>query len=628
VFGLRPSPVFLVSGCWQVLSMVNVRFEPDGVSSSVDAGTLLSDAAHRAGLSLHLPCAGAGRCGKCRVTVLSGDVGEATDAELASLTPAELDAGVRLACQVPVRGDAIVQLPPEAHVVGQKSLDGGVLRPVALEPVARQVSVTLTKPSLQDQRSDFDRLADALASTVPDLHGCPAALGLLPSALRADGFSVTASLVGSRLVDVIAGMTPPPTYGAAVDIGTTTVVVYVVDLLTGELKGTAAAYNEQGRHGADVISRIEYCSSNSQGLEELRGLVVKTVDDAMAQALADCGRGASDVYEVTVVGNTAMNHLFIGMDPRHLAEAPYVPVSARAHELRPSEAGISMHPRGSVFCLPSIAGFVGADTVGVLLATDIARRGHAVLAVDIGTNGELALWSGKELLVASCAAGPAFEGAQIEFGMRAAPGAIEHVSIGATDVQVQTIAKQPAVGICGSGLFDAMAVLLELGAVEPSGRFRDTELPETTPEAIRSRLVGEGRERRFILGDPAAAAPVYLSQGDVRELQLAKGAVRAAADLLLQEAGIEPQDVGEVLLAGAFGNYIDPVSALRMGMLPQVPVERIRGVGNAAGAGALLALVSQHERQRALELAREARHIELSRRPDFQMAFMETILFP
>lgn len=609
-------------------AMVSVRFEPDGLECKVPAGTLVSDAAHEAGLSLHLPCAGRGRCGKCKVNLVSGELSAPESAELAALTAEELAAGVRLSCQAKVAEDVVVQLPPEAHVVGTKSLDGDLVRPVALDPEARQIPLSLGKPSLEDQRSDFDRVADALAATVPDLHGCPAALGMLSSELRKGDFQVTAALVGSRLVDVVAGDEPPPTYGAAVDIGTTTVVVYLANLLTGELVSAAAAYNEQGRHGADVISRIEHCNKNGSGLNQMRQLAIQSINGALAEALERCECGAEEIYEVTVVGNTAMAHLFIGMDPRHLAEAPYVPVSVRAQALRPTEAGLSMHPRGNVFVLPSIAGFVGADTVGVLLATDIAERGHPVLAVDIGTNGELALWSGKELLVASCAAGPAFEGAQLEFGMRAAPGAVEKVCIGTDDIEVSTIEERPVVGICGSGLFDVMAVLLELGVVEPSGRFREDELPPSVPEAIRRRLVGEGRERRFLLGDVDAGCPVCLSQGDVRELQLAKGAVKAAADLLLQEAGLKAEELGEVLLAGAFGNYINPLSAMRMGLLPAVPTERIRGVGNAAGAGALLALLSREERHRAVELARGARHLELSRRPEFQMAFMETILFP
>jgi uncharacterized 2Fe-2S/4Fe-4S cluster protein (DUF4445 family) len=256
------------------------------------------------------------------------------------------------------------------------------------------------------------------------------------------------------------------------------------------------------------------------------------------------------------------------------------------------------------------------------------EREHPALAIDIGTNGEVALWSGERLLVASCAAGPAFEGAQIERGMRAAPGAIEHVRVDGGDLRIQTIGGQPPVGICGSGLFDAMAAALELQLVESSGRFRDGDLPDSVPEAVRARVVGEGNERRLLLGPPDDAEGVYLSQRDVRQIQLAKGAVRAAVDLLLDFAGLTPEDLGEVLLAGAFGNYVDPASALRMGMLPPVPLERIVGVGNAAGAGALLALLSLEERQRAIDIAASAEHIELSRRPEFQIAFMDAMVFP
>jgi uncharacterized 2Fe-2S/4Fe-4S cluster protein (DUF4445 family) len=328
-----------------------------------------------------------------------------------------------------------------------------------------------------------------------------------------------------------------------------------------------------------------------------------------------------------VVGNTAMNHLFMGLDPRYVAQAPYVPVSALPQELRQSDAGIVMHPRGNVFCLPVIAGFVGADTVAVILATDMLKRDKPTLAVDIGTNGEIALWTGDGLLVASCAAGPAFEGAQIEHGMRAAPGAIEHISIVDGDVELKTIDNQPPVGICGSGLFDAMAVLLELGVVDSSGRFSDKN-PDSWPAQIGRRILGAGNERRFVFSDPDADGHVCLSQRDVRELQLAKGAVRAAIELLLEHAGLQSDDLDEIVLAGAFGNYINPRSAVRIGMLPDLPLGLIKGVGNAAGAGALLALICLDEREDANQIAASAEHLELSRSPQFQMAFMETMLFP
>lgn len=607
---------------------IAVLIQPDGLHVLADRGTLVSDITHDADIDLHLPCAGRGTCGKCRFTVIEGSVSEPTDAERKVLDESDLAQGVRLACQTRVLGDAVILVPATARVIGTKSLDGELVRPVALEPNVRQIPVKLDLPALEDQRSDFDRLATALEPLVPRLHACPPALQRLPEALRADDFQVVASVVGSRLVDVHPGLEPPRTLGVAVDIGTTTVVAYVVDLLTGKQLSAAAAYNEQGRHGADVISRIEYSNSHEGGLEELRELVVGTVNGVIDRALEGCDCRHEEIYEVTVVGNTAMNHLFMGLDPRYVAQAPYIPVSSRPQELRPADAGLRMNPRGNVFCLPVIAGFVGADTVGVILATDMIERPRPVLAVDIGTNGEVALWTGKKLLVTSCAAGPAFEGAQIEHGMRAAPGAIEHISIDGDDITVQTIDGQEPVGICGSGLFDALAVALELGVVDQGGRFANGSLPEGMSAATQARIVGEGNDRRFLLSALDAARPVYLSQRDVRELQLAKGAVRAAIELLLQFSDLRVDDLDEILLAGAFGNYIDPASALRMGMLPPVPLERIKGVGNAAGAGALLALISKEERRTSVQIAASAEHIELSRRPEFQMAFMETMMFP
>jgi len=611
-----------------VLQPITVRFEPDGIDVSAEAPALVSVLAHDAGLPLHLPCAGKGTCGKCSVTVLSGSVADPTEAELEALSAEDLARGVRLACQTHVTGDAVIEVPPETRVIGTKSLNGDLVRSVALEPNVQQIPVTLEKPKLEDQRSDFDRLAEALEPVVPKIYACPPALQRLPASLREGDFDVVAGVVGKRLVDIHSGTRQPPTLGVAVDIGTTTIVCYVVDLLTGKQLGTVAAYNEQGRHGADVISRIEYCNNTDGGLEELRGLVLDTINGAIGGALKQCDARPQDVYEVTVVGNTVMNHLFMGLDPRYVALAPYVPVSSRAQELRPVDAGIEMHPRGNVYCLPIMAGFVGADTVGVILATDMLRRDHPVLAVDIGTNGELALWTGEKLMVTSCAAGPAFEGAQIEHGMRAAPGAIERIAAVNGGIEIKTIDDVDAIGICGSGLFDAMAVVLDLGVVDASGRFVNGDLPEEMPEDVRERIVGEGNDRRFIFSDLNGDRPVCLCQRDVRELQLAKGAVRAAIELLLKYSDLEPDDLGEVLLAGAFGNYIDPRSALRMGMLPDVPLERIKGVGNAAGAGALLALSSMQERATAEKLAAEAEHIELSRRPDFQTAFMETMMFP
>jgi uncharacterized 2Fe-2S/4Fe-4S cluster protein (DUF4445 family) len=604
-----------------------VKFVPGGEVVEVLPGISLSAAAEQAGLRMNLPCGGRGACGKCRVTLRDGGVSEPDEHELEHLSPEDLAAGVRLACRAALTGDAVVEVSPSAKVIGAKVLEAQFLEGVEVAPNAHLFTVTLPKPSLDDQRSDFQRLATEVGGACGT--GVPAVdlLRALPGALRAEEYQVQATCVGGRLVDVRPASQAGRCLGVAIDIGTTTVVSYLLDLERGEILSSAALHNPQTRHGADVVSRIEFANTDPDGLATLQREALEVANETIAQALAKIGAAGRDVYEATVVGNTCMHHLFLGLDPRHLAQAPYVPVTADPVSLSAAEAGLAIHPRANVFCLPCIAGFVGADTVGMIASEKLTRQARPVLAVDIGTNGEVALWSGSRLLVASCAAGPAFEGAHIEYGMRAAPGAIDRVHLNGGDITVTTIEGAPPQGICGSGLFDAVAVALESGAVDMMGRFV-AGTDGVRPEVAR-RLHGEGNARRLLLtGENPENGAIGLTQRDVREVQLAKGAVLAAVTLLLEEAGISERDLEEVLIAGAFGNYINPASALRIGLLPAVPLERVRGVGNAAGAGAILALVSLAEREYACEAAAVAEHIELMRRPAFQTTFMETMLFP
>jgi uncharacterized 2Fe-2S/4Fe-4S cluster protein (DUF4445 family) len=339
---------------------------------------------------------------------------------------------------------------------------------------------------------------------------------------------------------------------------------------------------------------------------------------------------ARDVYELTVVGNTCMTHLFLGLDPHHVARAPYIPVVDQALRAPSAELGVGINPRGEVNSLPNIAGWVGADTVGVLLSTRLTESPNPTLAIDIGTNGEVMLWSGETAFVCSTAAGPAFEGAQIRHGMRAAAGAIEHVRAVEDGVAIQTIGDAPAVGICGSGLLDAVAVLLDLGVVNSAGLMADEQVGRDLPPSLRERLSGQGQDRQFALAtaeESGLGEPVTLTQRDIRQLQLAKGAMRAGIQVLLSESGLHATDLERILLAGAFGSYIDRASAVRLGLVPALPLAQIVAVGNAAGAGAVMALTSTDEREKATRLAEAAVHVELSSRPDFQMLFMETMLF-
>ena len=609
---------------------VRVTFAPGGATVVVPAGELLLSAAVSAGLPLSAPCGGHGRCGKCKVQILEGECHPPEDRERQVLSTEELTSGTRLACQATVASDLRVWVAPDQEVIGKKPLEDALLQGLEPDPVVKYTAVSLPKPSMQDQRSDFGRLCDELDGTIAVREASLRALWALPQALRDNDFKVAVTAREGRLLEVAGSTHSLHPLGAAVDIGTTTVVAYLVDLVTGEHVGSGAAHNPQGQHGADVISRTEYTKTAPDGLGRLQREAVGVVNQVLAQALESYGAGPERVFEVTVVGNTCMHHMFLGLDPRYIAEAPYIPVNAGGMVVDPSELGIRMHAAGRVVTLPVIAGYVGADTVGLILATRLTERQQPTLAIDIGTNGEVVLWTGERLLCASCAAGPAFEGAQIEHGMRAAPGAIATVDLSDGDLRIATIGELPAVGICGSGLLDAMAVLLEAGLVDVMGRMAGEDKLEDLPPALAQRLEGEGHLRRVVLARASQAQaerPVYLSQKDVREVQLAKGAVRAAVELLLKDAGLAVGDLAEVLLAGAFGNYIRPQSALRIGMLPPMDPARVRGVGNAAGAGAMMALISAERRQAACAIAETADHLELARRPDFQQTFMETMLF-
>lgn len=612
------------------MAQVKVTFEPGGQTKQVPRGSVISEAADAAEVSLPSPCAGKGLCGQCRVTIKSGRVGDPNDAERQHLSPEQLSQGMRLACQTQLLDDVVIQLPAAAEVVVAKSLGSEMVRSVAVDPCVRREWLQLPEPTVIDQRSDFSRIADALADRCPELTAQPAVLRELPAVLRDGDYQVAITTQGCELIGAHPSATAPRCLGAAVDIGTSTVAVYIMDLQTGQQLAAAASPNSQAQYGVDVVSRIDYANTHSQGLAQLRGDVLQVINGLIADALGQIDADRQEIFEVTVVGNTCMHHLFLGLDPRYLAQAPYVPVITEALDLSPAQAGLDIYPHGNVFCLPCIAGFVGADTVGVITASEATRREHPVLAVDIGTNGEIVLWSGEDLLVASCAAGPAFEGAQIQQGMLAAPGAIDHVYSSNGEIQITTIDNQPARGICGSGLLDAMAVFLELAAIDSSGRLADREAASELSEPVARRLEGQGNQRRIILSDHWGDGHnvVALTQSDVRQLQLAKGAIRASIDMLLDHVGLKPEDLEEILIAGAFGNYINPDSAVRVGLLPELSPGKIRGVGNAAGAGAILALISQAERAYACRVAKSAQHIELFRQRQFQQIFAERMFFP
>ncbi len=416
-------------------------------------------------------------------------------------------------------------------------------------------------------------------------------------------------------------------FGLAVDTGTTTVAAKLLDMTTGRCLATEADLNPQMKYGDDVISRIHHAASEQKQLH-LQSLIIDCLNKLIARFCRKASIDSSDIYELCVVGNTTMNHLFLTFPVSQLGQAPYEAFNLDACDRKPQALGLQINPAGNIHTAPNIAGFVGADTTAVALAVGVDLEQEQTLVVDIGTNGEIVLGTKDKLCAASCAAGPALEGARISCGSRAVDGAVQAVVANADDIDIDVIGGGPAVSICGSGLIDAMAVLLNLGIVEPTGRFASREkLQDRLPQPILARMVAEHGTRAFALAGDSKGQTIVLTQNDVRQVQLAKAAVRAAIMLLQKEIGLLDSDIKQVYVAGAFGNYIRPESALRIGLLPQIDIERIRFVGNAACSGAEMMLLSSECRKQAQRLAKRIDYIEIAHHPDFQDVFANCMTF-
>ncbi|MEW5784077.1 MAG: ASKHA domain-containing protein [Bacillota bacterium] len=609
--------------------MVKITFLPSRKEIDVDPGTNLLQAAALAGVPLEGICGGKGTCGKCRVRIVAGEAVLPSPAELKFFSREELTGGSALACQKNVNRNTTVKTENQANVDDRKTALQGQPAVPAM-PYVEKYHLKLKHPTVDDQSPDLERLLVQLPLPEPEIN--LSELAKLPRVIRSAAYAVTAVLSGRHLIAVEPGDTTHRSYGLAFDIGTTTIMGSLLDLNSGAVLAVGATTNPQSIYGADVISRITHAAQNGGGLQQLQEKVISAANAITGELLAATGIGEDEVYEAVVVGNTTMSHLFLGIDPTYLAPAPFIPAYRQPVTVKASELNLSMHPSGRVTVLPNIAGYVGSDTVGVILAADLDRRRDTCLAIDIGTNGELVLTAAGRVLTCSTAAGPAFEGAQIRHGMRAAAGAVEAVTVN-EDVQLKVIGGTAPRGICGSGLIDAVAELLAAGIIEPSGRFTDPEsgAGASLPPRLRERLRRGQGGYEFVLAwgkEYAGGADLVLTQPDLRELQLAKGAIYAGIKILLKEAGLELAALDAVLLAGAFGNYIRKESALAIGLLPALPPERIVPVGNAAGDGARMALIARPVRERAFALPERVEHVELSTRPDFQKEFISALAFP
>jgi len=607
---------------------IKVIFQPEGRAVYVLPGTTVLEAAGKAGIVLETPCGGKGTCGKCRVKVASG-CPPPTDADRDAFSDDELNEGARLACQNRLTEAAVVEVPQDTRFFGQKILVDGIKRDVKLNPTFRKIFVTVPEATLEDPRCDLDRLKACLVDVTPDPIAKLPLIRALPRLLDEHENEFTVVLENDEIVTIEKGDTTDHSLGVAVDIGTTTVVGMLIDLITGESKLAASRMNPQVSRGDDIVSRLTYISENGTGLNELHESIIGCVNEIVVELCERTGVPCDHIYELSAVGNTTMNHLFLGIDPRKVAQSPFAAVLREAANVKASQIGIRINPLGNVYTSPNIAGFVGGDTVGVILATGMIHGDSARLAIDIGTNGELVLATKGRVVSCSTAAGPAFEGARIRFGMRAATGAVDKVIFNG-GVHVTTIADTPPRGICGTGLIDSVAEMVRTGVVDYTGRIIDTDEADLA-DFLQERIVKADGSNNFILVDADKThngKHILLTQRDVREVQLAKGAIRAGIEILMAELGLTADDIDEVYLAGAFGNFIRRSMAKRLGLLPDIPSERIAFVGNAAATGAKMVLAARELRAEAERISREVRYIELAGRADFQERFATSMLFP
>jgi len=597
---------------------LEVLYKPFDKATRVPPGTTLFSAAHWIGLPIDSTCGGRGTCGKCKVQVLEGGA-EITIADRKQLRPSELEAGWRLSCQAKVYEDTTVTVPELLRV--PKAATMGVNRLVLLDPNVRKVYVELTEPDLEDQRSDIERLRDALTAEGFDMKADIRVLRTLPALLREAEFKVTAVLGGDQLIAVEAGDTREESYGVAFDLGTTTVVGTLMNLRTGMAEAVRSTLNGQAPFGADVISRISHGMQGDEAKAELREAIQRTMNTVLQELYESAGVERERVYETVVVGNATMLHLLLGIDATPISMMPFTPAFREPLYLPAREVGLDIHPGGYVQTLPVIGAYVGADIVAGVVATGLAREDKLRVFVDVGTNGEIVLGSVKRVLCTAAPAGPAFEGSQIRCGMRATDGAIEGVTL-SDHVELQVIGGDIAPkGICGSGLVDTVAQLRLVGLLDAGGKMRSRE--EVPEHPLSDRLIAIDGVRAFLL-----AENVYLSQRDVRELQFGKGSIATGIKVLMDVMGVTVADLDEVLLGGSFGSYLNPESAKIIGLVPPVDVDRILSVGNTAGEGAKMSLLSFRERQIAFELPDKLEYVELSGRSDFNDSFVSVLQFP
>jgi uncharacterized 2Fe-2S/4Fe-4S cluster protein (DUF4445 family) len=600
-----------------------INFQPIGKRVTVSATDTILNAAQSAGIDIASICGGVGICDSCRIRLVKGESSELTLEEQAVFSDKEINSGFRLACQVYPCSNLVVEIPPESLTAPQRLQIEGQSQTIEIDPAVIPIELNIPPATINDLRADTIRVLDKISNEGFELpiNFSLSVLENISQELRMNDWHVKLAMRRNAIVAIL----PPhaPLLGLAVDIGTTKLAAYLCNLHSGQILAKAGAMNPQTSFGEDVISRISYSNNIIDGRKILQNRLVETLNQLIQGVCAQVNQNNGDVrpeyiVEAVVVGNTAMHHLFAGFPVHQLGMAPYVPAVSESLEIDADRIGLNIAPGAKIFLPPNIAGYVGADHVAMLLATDLWPASKTKIALDIGTNTEISLCHNDQLIACSCASGPAFEGAHIKAGMRAAPGAIERVQIIDGKLRIQTIENAAPIGICGSGILDAIACLRQVGVLDQRGTFHSTH------PSVRDI----NNKKEFVLVNHLESGngqDIVITRQDINEIQLAKGAIRTGIDALLETAGIEAYEIEEFIIAGAFGTYINIPSAMAIGMFPSLPIDRFQQVGNAAGAGARQMLLSLKQRAKAEEIAKHVIYLELSTYPNFSNLFSKSL---
>jgi uncharacterized 2Fe-2S/4Fe-4S cluster protein (DUF4445 family) len=591
-----------------------VDFEPIGRRTQVGAGETLLEAARASGVQIASICGGAGLCESCIIRLRDGELSDLSLEEQSAREEGWLAEVERLACQATPLSDVTIDIPPKSLTTSQRLQLEARITQISLNPMTRVINLQMNPPTITMPDQVLSEIAPALENVGVGKVRCePAFLEELVTTLDENTWNVRLVL---RDDEIIAALPSEQSQlGIAVDLGTTKIAVFLLNLETGDTLAQTGVMNPQISYGEDVISRISYANKGERERKELTSILIESINTAVGELCDSTGCSREAIVEAVIVGNTVMHHSMLGLPLRQLGVAPFAPAVEGSLALRSQDLGLDLAKGAYVYLPPNIAGYVGADHIAVLLATGFIEDGAAKLAVDIGTNTEISLFFDDRILSCSCASGPAFEGAHIRDGMRAAPGAIERVQPANGGFRWQTVDDHPPIGICGSGMLDAVAALRSLGWIDRSGRLIEdkTDPAHWHQEGILLVRADETGHDNDIL----------ITRDDIHEIQLAQGAIRAGIEVLLKDANIEPNDLQRVYLAGAFGTYLNASSAMASGLLPIINIERILQVGNAAGEGARQLLLSRDKRQEVEKILDRVEYIELTTHPAFTDLYMQ-----